>query len=180
MIININGQPGVGKYTVAKHLAYKMNARLIDNHSILNTAMVCAEHGTPEYTRIALELVEYVYAELVKRPKDEIMIFTNCLVEQFENDKKRYGTVTDLAVKRDVAHIPIQLVCQLEENIKRLQNEERAAKKKLVDPEVLKSSRGHLTFIHPESNPLALRLDNTSLTAEQAAEKIYQHLMTGN
>ena len=177
MIIHINGQPGVGKYTVAKHLAKKLNARLIDNHSILNTAMVCADHGTPEYIRIAMELVEYVYAELVKRPEDEVMIFTNCLVEQFENDKKRYGAVKDLAVKREVAHIPIQLACDLEENMQRIQSEERAAKKKLMDPEVLKSSRAHHTFIHPESDPLALRLDNTNLTAEQTAEKIYQHVM---
>lgn len=180
MIIHLNGQPGVGKYTVAKHLTEKMNARFIDNHSIINTAMVCADHGTPEYTRIAQELASYVCKELVNRPKDEVMIFTNCLVEDFAADKERYNVVTELAHKRGDKLVPILLECDLEENMRRVQSAGRAEKRKLTDPEVLKSRLTGYTFIHPTEEPLALALNNTSLSAKEAAEKIYNHVMAGD
>ena len=43
MIIHINGFPGVGKLTIAKILAEKLGARLLDNHSIYNVALALTE-----------------------------------------------------------------------------------------------------------------------------------------
>lgn len=177
MIIHLNGQPGVGKFTVAKHLAEKLNARFIDNHSVINTAMVCADHGTPEYTRIAHELMSYVCKELINRPTNEIMVFTNCLVEEFKADQTRYELVNNLARERGDVLVPVLLECDIEENMRRVQSDGRAEKQKLTDPEILKNRLTGYTFIHPADEPMSLQLDNTDLTAEEAAEKIYQHVI---
>jgi broad-specificity NMP kinase len=42
VIVHLNGWPGVGKLTVARLLAPRLQARLIDNHLLHDVAIRCA------------------------------------------------------------------------------------------------------------------------------------------
>ena len=39
MIVHINGWPGVGKLTVAREVARRLSARLLDNHTLHDVAI---------------------------------------------------------------------------------------------------------------------------------------------
>ena len=39
MIIHLNGLPGVGKLTIARELALRLGAHVLDSHSIYNVAL---------------------------------------------------------------------------------------------------------------------------------------------
>ena len=56
MIIHINGWPGLGKLTVARIVAERLCAHLVDNHVILNPALAIADHGSAAFTKITQEI----------------------------------------------------------------------------------------------------------------------------
>ena len=79
MIIHINGWPGVGKYTIGKELAKKLDARFIHNHLLHDVAFACAGHGDddrwPLYEKVRLA----AYDVLARRPASETFVMTNAL-----------------------------------------------------------------------------------------------------
>lgn len=180
MIIHINGFPGVGKLTVAEMLAERLNARLIDNHSLINAARVPWEHGTAEYIDLLRRIAEQVYVDLAKLPKNEIQIFTNALANEYKPDPSRFQAIMDLATSRDVAFVPVLLECDEDENCRRAQSEGRAAKQKLRDIDILKDIYTKYTRIHPDDHPNQLRIDTTDNTPKQTADMILGFLRKNN
>jgi predicted kinase len=49
MLIQLNGWPGVGKLTIARRLAERLSARVLDNHSIYNVAFALTKPRSPEF-----------------------------------------------------------------------------------------------------------------------------------
>lgn len=176
MIIHINGFPGVGKLTVAQLLAERLNARLIDNHSLINAARVPWEHGTDEYIELLRRIAAEVYADLAKQPKDEIQIFTNALANEYAPDPSRFKAIQELAARRGVPFVPVLLECDYDENVKRLCVESRADKQKLRDVDVLKDIYANYTRLHPDDHPNQLRIDTTANAPEKTADAILAFL----
>jgi broad-specificity NMP kinase len=172
MIIHFNGMPGVGKFTVAKLLAESLNARLIDNHAVINVAYLCSEHGSDVYERIVNSVIDIVYKELANQPKEEIILFTNCLEEHSIKGAIRFNKVVKLAEERDVRFVPILLECSKQENLTRATNPERSQKQKLTNQDILNELIKKHTIIHPQDNENAIKFDSTGLTAEETASRI--------
>lgn len=175
MIVHLNGMPGVGKLTVARLLAAKLPARLIDNHLFVDLAEAACDRGDG-YLPLLNRLNAAVYDALAERGTDETIVMTNALADDGAEDAARFAAVHDLAKRRGVAFVPVRLHCAEDVNTQRLLSGDRALKKKLRDPAVLKMLRDQYTIIHPADHPHALDVDTTALSAEVAAEKILAHL----
>ena len=68
MIIHINSYPGVGKLTIGRHLAERLNGKLLDNHSIYNVAFAVTEFRTPAFYQTVRPVRDVAYARLLELP----------------------------------------------------------------------------------------------------------------
>lgn len=142
--IYLIGFPATGKYTIAKALCeLEPNIKLVDNHLINNPIFgVLSLDGK---TKLHSEIWNYVtqiwdivsdviinYAD-----KESSFVFTNVLLEEDEADKKQYQRIKNIAEKRNGKFIPVLLTCSQDELIKRVTNEDRKARHKMLDVEGL-------------------------------------------
>ena len=79
MIISINGWPGTGKLTVALELADRINARLLDNHSIFNVAIALTDYGTPAYYDAARAVRDIAFKQVLTLEPGISVILTNVI-----------------------------------------------------------------------------------------------------
>lgn len=173
-IIDFNGMPGVGKLTIAKILAERINGRLIDNHLIIDLVMACVDREDGHYKPMLLEVSDLVLKHLVTSPLSGAFIFTNALVNEIETDLKRYDAFEKLATDRDVPFIPILITCDFDVNRARLVSEDRKRKKKLTDQLIFDELTPQYTLYHPE-HPNALTIDNTGLSPDEVVDQVLAH-----
>lgn len=72
LVVHLNGWPGVGKLTIGRALAERLNARLIDNHLLHDAAIACAGLDDPQrwprkLTDPAL-LRDFIARDTIQRP----------------------------------------------------------------------------------------------------------------
>ncbi|TAH32653.1 MAG: hypothetical protein EYC62_07910 [Alphaproteobacteria bacterium] len=175
MIIHINGMPGVGKLTVAQHLAASLGARLIDNHRIIDAATTCTDHGTPEYLDALDQITAVIFNKLEKLPQKDIFIFTNALAAELPEDIERLNKFARFAHLRGVPFVPVVLTCSAEQNRLRMMQPSRAAKGKLMDIKILDRLMDY-TILHLHDHANAIILDTTDLSPEQASTVIEKHV----
>jgi gluconate kinase len=171
LVVHINGWPGCGKLTIARLLAKRLSARLIDNHLLLNPVAAMFDRGAPlrEAFRLELRTLAFAYAEQIDAQTD--LIFTDALArEAFE--QARFDEVRELALKRRARCFSVVLDCDIDENIRRLTSPGRAELHKLTNADVIRSLRKQHQLLKPEGCDVLL-LDVTRLCAEQAAEAIH-------
>ena len=174
MIIHLNGWPGTGKQTIGHELATRIGARLIHNHLLHDVAIVCCGRTTPERWELYEAVRAAAYAYLRRLPSSETFVMTNALCRRSEREQLAWRHVVDLAIDRNVALIPVVLNVELTENIRRLQSNERPASK-LKDSAVLRSYLSIDMIQHPDV-PELLVIDVTTLTPQDAATRIIQHV----
>lgn len=171
MIIHINGWPGVGKLTVARIVADRLDAHLVDNHVILNPALAIAEHGSPAFTAISEEIRSILARHIEATPPGEIFVFTDALEEGAPVCTAIFERVVQLAEKRAVSLLSVCLDCNPAENARRLTDPRRAEQRKLTDVDTLTGYRNTLTLLRPPVDH-RLDLDTTDLSPEAAADRI--------
>ena len=171
MIIHFNGMGGVGKFTVAKLMAAKMNARLIDNHSLIDAVMTCCDRGTADYFSMLKDMIAAVLSQIARQPQ-EIYIFTNCLAAEFEEDRDRLDSLKIFAKNKNMPFVQILLECDIQENKNRVIAEDRMAKGKLHDANTLDDLYKNYTIYHPPAD-FALRLDTTTMSPENVVESLH-------
>jgi hypothetical protein len=176
VIVHLNGMPGVGKYTVAKRLREIIPARLIDNHLIIDLVESICGGRSSDYTRMLAAISEVVYSLIAQTSADEIILFTNALASGVPEDEARLGAVKELARRMHTPFVPILLTCEAAENERRLLMPDRSAKGKLMDARNLRELIVKYQIAHYPQHPNALQIDTSTLSAEQAANKIVEHL----
>lgn len=169
MIIHINGMPGVGKKTIAEILAKKINARLIDNHLLIDLVLAICERGSPNYNSNIQKLMNVILGQIAETP-NQIFIFTNALAEESESDKSRFNQIRSFAENQNIPFIQILINCELEENKRRIVSEDRKSKSKLMNADELEKLWKY-TIYHP-SNEFSFELDSTHFSPEMSAENI--------
>ncbi len=174
MIIHICGMPGVGKLTIAKHLKDLMSARLIDNHLLVDLAQSICDRDQ-DYIPFLNDITAMSFSKLAARKKDKCIIFTNALAAELPEDIERLENVRLLAASMDRPFVPVLIVCEHDENNKRLVFLDRSSKGKLRDTEVLSDILSKYTPAHYPEHPNALTIDNTKLDAPLAAKVIAEH-----
>jgi broad-specificity NMP kinase len=174
MIIHLNGWPGVGKLTIGRLLAEKLQGRLIDNHLLHDVAIRCTGLDDPQRWPLYEAVRKAAYEALANRPSSEILVMTNALCVHSPREREAWRHVVDLAVKRNVPLIPVVLEADAQENARRLQSADRTGRK-LTDPEALKAFMLTDQIQRPDV-PELLEIDTTRLAPDETCAAIENHL----
>jgi cytidylate kinase len=170
VIIHLNGWPGSGKLTVAREVARKLQARLLDNHTLHDVAGRLCDRHTPEYWELYYQVRDAAYKRVRALPTREVIVMTNALALESDREREAWAAVKALAATRGVPVVAVTLQCSLEENVRRIASEGRRHRK-LTDPSPLIEWRSTLTLL-VDRTVRTLNLDNTNLSPEQAADEI--------
>jgi shikimate kinase len=171
MIIALNGYPGVGKLTIGRELAALIDGRLLDIHTVYNVAFALTEFKSPEF-RETVEKIEAIAHDLIhKLPPEQPVVLTTVLAGESDWGAAEWQRIVDLGQKRPPFFV-VHVSCDLDENIRRIQSEERNLKRKPRNPEYAVRNQS-------EAKPLAgldaeklLRLDTTSMSVVEAVHAI--------
>ena len=170
MILHINGWPGSGKYTVGRIVAERLGARFVPNHVIIGPGLAIDAFDSPAFKATVRAVRRIVFGQIVEAPAGTRFVLTNVLVEA-EEDARLLRRTAELASARQVPFLAVILDCALEENVRRLDTQARAARHSLTDVAVLRELRARYSLLRPEAAH-RLELDVTSIAPKAAADQI--------
>lgn len=171
--IYINGWPGVGKYTVAKHLQrFFPGSEVLHNHEVIDPVEEHFPRGSAYYQQERATFRRLKLNPIMEDPeqREVIWIFTDSQTEHNEC----MGDYTDLELgEHGRRFYSVVLECDEDENIRRLTSPGRGgeANRKLTDVKVLKDYRSREGIYKFEKDD-EIVLDVTSTPAEETAAKI--------
>src|SRR5579872_2739685 len=99
-LIHINGPAGVGKLTIARIMAERLGARLLDNHAIYNVAFALTEFRSPEFYDAVRGSRKAAYDQILRLPDDETVILTDAYFDDSEWARESWAALVQLAEKR--------------------------------------------------------------------------------
>lgn len=170
LVVHINGWPGTGKLTIARHLAERLGARLADNHTLINPAEALFARSDPLYRSLRSAVRQSVFEHLERAAAERSFIFTDALSDD-ATDTRAFEDCAALAQKRGARFVAVVIDCDVEENLKRLTRAGRSKLHKLTDPEVLLGLRRAHRLLRGSSDRL-IEIDVSTLGADEAAAAI--------
>ena len=170
LIVHINGWPGCGKLTIARILSRRLNAKLMDNHTLLNPAEVLFERVDALHGSLRMEVRTSVLEHAARLRAGTPLVFTDALSDD-ATDRSLFDDYRTLASKRGARLVSVVLACDLDENIRRLTSAGRSDLYKLTKPEVLTRMRADYRLLRPEGID-CIEIDVTDLSAEAATMTI--------
>ncbi len=174
-IIYLTGKPGVGKYTIAKELAAKHGFIVCDNQLINNPIFELLQYdGYEKIPDFAWECIGNIRTWIFKfltKERSNSYVLTNNLYED-EGDRDCYEQVRHMTGTRGSLFVPVRLLIDQEEHLKRVTDPNRRERWKSIDPQDVYDETPLLSITH--SNLLELNVSN--LSAEDAADSIMKHI----
>ncbi|KAJ7705099.1 hypothetical protein B0H16DRAFT_1827572 [Mycena metata] len=175
-VVLINGFVGVGKFTVATHLASLLpSARIIDNHLLLDPADALCPRASPQYQKLREQFRAIAFKFLGESSSSDFIFTANCSVSEL-------GTTTAQQYARAAKEcgaifIPIVLDCGLEYIRERVADPSRtlSSRFKLRDPDAAVKI-WERKEIFKFNIPNELLLDTSHLKAEDVAKRIFDHI----
>jgi hypothetical protein len=152
-------------------LAGLLDGKLLDNRSIYNITFAVTEFRTPPFYQTVRAVRDIAYARVVELPAATPIVLTNWFSDDSAWSVENWDEVIALARRRGCPLFVMILICSPEENARRIQSKERAAKRKPQDPEMVGANRAGRSLLDRGGDAL-LRLDVTNLSAESAAQCI--------
>ena len=177
MIIHINSYAGVGKLTIAKALAARIGARILDNHSVYNVAFALTDFKSNAFYDTVRVVRAIAYQRVTQLPPNVPVILTNAHAQDSKWGNECWDAAIELAKSCGRQHVVILLDCSREENARRIRGLDREEMRKPRDPGMFRQGPTDRVLIERGANAL-LRLDVTDLTAEYAAAHIATWLQT--
>jgi len=176
-VLYLVGFQGVGKLTVAREICRRADFRLIDNHAINNLVFpFVREDGQSSLpseiwgaTRRLREIVLETMATIGNR--DFNFVFTNALLDGEPNDLRVYEQFERAVAAREGCFIPVQLVCDEAEHVRRMTAPEREIVMKQTDGSAVARLHGTKRPFLPD-HPHAFTVDVTRSEAGESARKI--------
>ncbi len=178
-IICLVGFPGVGKLTIARELARRVEATIVDNHWINDPVLRLlpkSEAAVPEAVWPQVAKVRGAVLETIATlaPRESNFIFTYAGSNEDDADRKAFEEYRNVATRRGARFVAVRLLCSEDELMRRIQDPERRGRK-LTDPNEAIENVRHFSPLDP-GIPGSLTLDVTHLSAEAAAARILDHL----
>lgn len=165
------GPPGAGKLTVARVLAERYGMRVLDNHLSVDPALRLFDFGTREFA----DLVERIRVALLQAAARAGLDVVSTFVYAHVVDDDHLRTL--VAASADAgAHVTlVQLVPSAEALEERVQAASRVGTTKITDPDVLRRLLVEYD-LRTQARADDLVIDNTAVTAEDAAGLIADHV----
>lgn len=175
-IVFLLGYPGTGKRTVGAALATLIDAVLLDNariHGVLlepfrwdGVALLPPEiwdRVTP-IRQAVLGVIEDL------APPSNSYVFTNDLTDD-ERSADHYDSIKSLAHRRGSLFLAVQLECDIDVQVSRIDNPDRIALRKGSDPPGYRWHRQNVKLFEPPAED-RFDIDTTSTSPQENAELI--------
>ncbi|MBQ9013763.1 MAG: AAA family ATPase [Bacilli bacterium] len=177
-LIVITGAQASGKMTIGKALSEKIGYRLITNHDSIELPDEMFGMGTEIQKRATKEIRKALFRECINHDIDTIFTFVTAFDQ--ESDIEYLNNLKKLYEQTGGEFYFVELICNLEERLRRNVTEERLnAKPSKRD---IKRSTKDLLDTHNRyrlnSNideyifPNHIKIDNTNLSKEEVADMI--------
>ena len=179
-LIYLLGSPGVGKYTVASEIAAATGAVVVDNQLINHPVMALfAWDGVSILPREIWQPIATIRGSVLTAmadlaPRSISYVLTNALEDDAEG-AALFHRIRDVAASRDAVFLPVLLTCDLVEQSRRVTSPDRRRRLKISDPSQFRDYMASTRMYIP-TDPRLLMLDNTDLSARQAAGEILRHV----
>ena len=180
-VVFLLGYPGFGKRTVGSHLAERLDGVLVDNQ-LINIPLLTLFRWDGKFD-IPSEIWERVkpirdavlgtIEDLA--PRSNSYVFTNVLHDD-EDGAAQYDQIRSLAHRRGSLFLSVVLDCDIEEQVRRIDNPDRIARLKGSDPEGYRWHRQHTTLFQPPADDV-VHLDTTTTPPEENARVIHEVLV---
>ncbi|WP_161862259.1 AAA family ATPase [Algicella marina] len=165
-VLHLGGYPGVGKLTVARALAARTGARLLDNQTLLNPASALFDRGDAAHARLRRTVRDAVFAAAGEMGSETRLILTDALSEEQE---ALFADVAALAARLGVPlHAGILEVGRAEHAI-RVAAAERKGLRKLTDAAIALHLRETVALLVPQG---ARRFDGEGRSPDTVAGEI--------
>ncbi len=177
MVIVLNGYPGVGKLTIGRTLAELLQGKLLDIHTVYNLSFALTEFRSPLFWDTVGRVEQIAHELIVNLPSEVPVVFTTVLTNTTEREQTEWAKLIGLGRARTpfcVAHIS----CDLEENIRRITSPGRDSSRKPRDPEMARRNQDRAKPLAAEEADHLLDLDTTGMTADAAAQAIFDWVRT--
>jgi len=171
-IVYLTGLAGVGKRTIGQAICDRTGFRLIDNHRINNVVFpFFREEGhvsVPQEIWEACDAIREIALETMVSigNRDFNYVFTNCLKNDDAEDLALYKKVENAAERMEATFLPVRLLCDIDENKRRIVMPDRNDFMKSMDINLVDKLNvfGALELDHPH----AMTLDITDLSVEDS------------
>ena len=188
MLLLILGPPAVGKMTVGRAVADRSSFRLFHNHHSIEMLLDVFDYGTPPFRTLNAEIRSRVMEEAAAAGTDLVFTFVMGMDEVAEAD--HLARLVEPYADRIVV---VELVADLDTRLVRNRTEHRLAEKKSKrnvewsDANVRELEADHRMTSEPGRDGPGERLlerwphlvvDNTDLSADEAADRIVTWLST--
>jgi len=180
-LVFIIGPPAVGKMTVGHELARRTGLKLFHNHQTIDLVLPFFSFGSPPFRRLVGEFRRRILEEVASSDLPGI-IFTFVWAFDLASDDAVVEEYTEIFRSRGGRVVVVELEATQKERLRRNETEFRLAAKPFkrdldasrrqlleLDDKYQLNSRGRLA-----GRADYLHVDNTSLTAEEAAERIME------
>jgi len=186
VIIYLIAFAGTGKYTIAKELVgltarENIEFRLLDNHlvnnPVFNVVRIDGKTKLPSGIWSKVEAIwEVVFDTMLNMaPVHFNYILTNALHDGDLEDHAWYKRVERMAQTKQAVFIPVFMRCQKQELLKRVVNEDRNHRMKMICAKTAESFCDHEKILAVQHKNM-LDLDVTNLSAQGAAKNILEHV----
>ena len=170
MIVELNGLAGVGKLTIGRDLARRLDACLLDNHTIYNPAFATTEFRSPEFYDTVRAVRTIAFDRAAALPARVSIILTMSPGTSRAWGEDWQAAIRGLADRRKAKLLAVHLSCAKAEHLRRLVSPERAVLRKLTDVSGLDALADRPALLdHADA---ILELDVSELSSDAAAEAI--------
>ena len=180
----IFGPPAVGKMAVGLELARLTGFRLFHNHMSVDPVIRLFPFNSPAYGRLVTEFRQRVFEEFAASD-ERGLIFTFVWALDDEQDGRFIERAVSTFTERGASVWFVELEAALGERLRRLDTPLRLAEKPLLRDNaearafvVAADHRYQLNtngpFLYPSRH---LKIDNTSITPDLAAQQIVEHFV---
>ncbi len=179
-IVFLLGYPGVGKRTVGSHLAERLDGVLVDNQLIHIPLLTLFKWDgkfllPTEIWRRVEPIRDAVLGTIEDlAPKTNSYVFTNDLKDD-EEGASQYDRIRSLAHRRGSLFLSVMVDCDVDEEVRRIDNPDRIARLKGSDPEGYRRYRRDTRLFQPPPEEV-VHIDTTNIGPGENAETIYETL----
>lgn len=173
MIVNLNGWPGVGKFTTARELSKLINGTVLDNHTILNVGSAVAREASPEFYAVVRAVRSVAFDAILRLPPSVPVILTNVVARGGTGGflEENWQSVVALAKARNCDLFSVILTCSAVESARRIVSPDRGLVGKIQDAALLIELMETRTLFD-DGAKFRVRIDNSDLSPMETAARI--------
>ena len=174
VILYLIGKPGTGKFTIATEIS-KQGYIICDNQLINNPIFSLLNYdGYAKIPEFAWTAISEIRSSVYNFLSDELTnnyVLTNVLCD-VDYDYELYEQVQSMATRRNSLFVPVKLLINEKENIKRIQNHDRLKRFKTINTKNIYTEYELIKISHPN----LLEFDISDISAKAAAKIILHHV----